>query len=423
MSYHVFNIGRPATTDWWRQNLERRVITAGFAGTIGDRGDEILHDMQEGDWVIAYCIGHGFVGAGVVGPESSYGLHGTVPVGSLSDHRHERSVNWTHTVFDVDRAVSIEEAGRHAPRHTKELERNEVIAKGIVALLAARAGEQENAVADSFAKTAKYWHVVEAVRAIGRPCSIREVQDWLESNYPTENSSDARENATLLTVNDANRRHYDRGRASFRTDRGNEKDALYREGHAKNVTYTFYWVDQHGVWDIAQDSQGNARAIQVPASPLQSALVDARRLAIEELRQPIFSDHDGRVRELRALVLREGQCEFRSNLLNAYANRCAMTGCTVIEILEAAHIKPYRGEDTNRVDNGLILRADIHTLFDKGLIWLDDDLVIRLSERLLSSEYEELEGTQLRLPVEPSHRPHPEHVRHHRQSIFGKNDA
>ncbi|MFM0663320.1 HNH endonuclease [Paraburkholderia sediminicola] len=419
MAYHVFNIGKPATTAWWQQNLERAVITAGFEAEMGDRGDEILHDMHEGDWILAYCNGHGFVGAGVVGPIDSYQLHTTLPTGSLSDHHHERRIAWKYVVDDVGDAVTVAESGRHAPRQTKEQERNEAIAKDIIVRLAERR-EMKAARSSIESKASKYWHVLEAVRAIGPSCSVREVRDWLEVRYPDEDNSDARENVTLLTVNDANRRHYDPRRGDFKTDQGNPKDALYREGRSKNVTYMLYRPIDHGVWDIEKDGTGVFQAVKIPTRPMHLALADAQMLVATQPQEPITSDHDGRVRELRAVVLREGQGEFRTSLLDAYGYRCAMTGCAVVEILEAAHIRPYRGTGTNRSDNGLLLRADIHTLFDKGLLWLEDRLVIRVSDRLRGSEYESLDGTKLRVPADPVHQPHIEHVAHHRRAALGE---
>lgn len=412
MAYHVFNIGRPPTTAWWQQNLARRVITAGFEGEAGDRGDQFLRGMEEGDWILAYCIGHGFVGAGVVGTIQSYRLHPAPPPGSLSDHRHERDVDWRYAVQDVADAISLADAGTHAPRNTKEREANEVVAKRIVDLLKARP--------DSRQHTVKYFHVLEAVRAIGRPCSIRQIKEWLRERYPDENSNDARDNACVLSVNDANRRHHDHGRRDFRTDSGNRKDVLYRQGRHRDVTYVLYRPTEHGVWDIRTDAQGNFEAVQVAYSPLQEAFVEAQQLVATELSEAISSDEDGRVRELRAVILRQGQSEFRGNLLNAYGGRCAMTDCAVEEILEAAHIRPYLGPETNRTDNGLLLRADIHTLFDRGLLWLDDGFLIRISDRLRGSDYEALEGKQLRVPVELNSRPHPEHIAHHRGAALSQ---
>jgi hypothetical protein len=65
---------------------------------------------------------------------------------------------------------------------------------------------------------------------------------------------------------------------------------------------------------------------------------------------------------------RQGGGKFRQKLLDAYGRRCAITGCDADDTLEAAHIRTYEGSDDNDMRNGILLRADIHTLFDLGLI-------------------------------------------------------
>ena len=77
---------------------------------------------------------------------------------------------------------------------------------------------------------------------------------------------------------------------------------------------------------------------------------------------------------------------------------CAMSGSPVIETLEAAHIVPYQGPGTNHLSNGLLLRADCHTLFDMGLLAVDHEtLGILVSPRLNGTEYEALRGQGLRV--------------------------
>lgn len=424
MVHYIFNIGQPANSAWWQENLDRGVITAGFDGEAGDRGDRVLQDMKEGDWVLAYCNGRGFVGAGVVGPADSYLLRGSHLDGSLSDHQLERAVQWIYSVSDVSDAVTTAEAKRRAPRQTKEQERDGTTAENIIALLSARSAKSAS---DAGTETteAKYWHVLEAVRAMGRPCSIAEIRNWLELHYPGEKNSDARENACLLTVNDVNRRHYDRARRNFRSDQCNRKDALYREGTGaeRNVTFQVYHPLAHGIWDVRETSDGTYQVGRVvDVSKLQIELAEARQLVAAESVPPVTSDADLRVRELRAVVLREGQGEFRAALLDAYENRCAITDCAVIELLEAAHITPYRGPQTCRTDNGLLLRADIHTLFDKGLLWLEDDLSVKIAKQLRGSEYSSLNERRLRLPDDPACRPHVEHVARHRRAATGDGD-
>jgi HNH endonuclease len=103
----------------------------------------------------------------------------------------------------------------------------------------------------------------------------------------------------------------------------------------------------------------------------------------------------------RALVERQirerrGQAQFRDSLRTRYGNRCLVTGCEILAVLEAAHIKPYRGEGDNDPANGLLLRADIHTLFDLDLLGIEPEgLRIRLHPGI-AAEYGRLEGKTLR---------------------------
>lgn len=125
-------------------------------------------------------------------------------------------------------------------------------------------------------------------------------------------------------------------------------------------------------------------------------------------------DHDARRRVRATVVARRGQPAFRQTLLHAYGGRCAVTGCDVEAVLEAAHIVPYRGDHTNHVTNGLLLRADVHTLMDSGLFAIDP--VERrgiVAAQLAGSEYETLSGSPLREPVDPTDRPHAENLHAH----------
>ncbi len=87
---------------------------------------------------------------------------------------------------------------------------------------------------------------------------------------------------------------------------------------------------------------------------------------------------------------------FRDKLLAAYGRRCAITGCTVPDVLEAAHIYPFRGEETNHPANGLLLRADLHTLLDCGLLAVDPNgLKVVVAPSIRDSSYGKLHGRAL----------------------------
>lgn len=101
----------------------------------------------------------------------------------------------------------------------------------------------------------------------------------------------------------------------------------------------------------------------------------------------------------RSIAERRGQEKFRTSLLAAYSNKCAMTGCRDTPVLEAAHIAPYIDEQTNHIQNGLLLRADIHTLFDLYLIGIDvETWKVVVSKRLTDPAYLKLHGIDVRLP-------------------------
>ena len=92
--------------------------------------------------------------------------------------------------------------------------------------------------------------------------------------------------------------------------------------------------------------------------------------------------------------------------MEAYEGRCAITGYDAAPALEGAHLRPYRGPESNTVTNGLLLRADIHTLFDLGL--LAPEPVTRnvvVSKLLAGTQYEALSTSRLADPAAAWQRP------------------
>ena len=129
------------------------------------------------------------------------------------------------------------------------------------------------------------------------------------------------------------------------------------------------------------------------------------------------SVEDARERISRSITQRRGQKKFRNALIAAYGGRCAITGCSVRDVLEAAHIYPYRGLETNKVANGLLLRSDVHTLFDCGLLAIDSDtMTVLVDPQLRDSEYEALHGRSLRAPRDPAQEPSTEALNMQREA-------
>nr|MBM4732599.1 HNH endonuclease [Prescottella equi] len=125
---------------------------------------------------------------------------------------------------------------------------------------------------------------------------------------------------------------------------------------------------------------------------------------------------DMRERAERQITLRRGQARFRNALIVAYSGTCAVTGSTVTAVLEAAHIDRYYGAHTNHVANGLLLRSDIHTLFDLRQITVSSSMTVLLAPWLRDSEYRTLHGRTLRLPVNAHAHPDGGALTRHRES-------
>jgi len=139
--------------------------------------------------------------------------------------------------------------------------------------------------------------------------------------------------------------------------------------------------------------------LDVPSQTLLDTFEDEASQHANEVFDP-RSIPDGRKRMLISVLRRQGQQDFRRKLLAAYNRQCTMTRCRVAWILEAAHITPYRGVRTNAVSNGLLLRADIHTLFDLALISIEPArMKIHVSSRVGDPLYAALDGKR---PVLPS---------------------
>lgn len=122
---------------------------------------------------------------------------------------------------------------------------------------------------------------------------------------------------------------------------------------------------------------------------------------------------DARRFTLAVIHRRQGQQRFRQKLLEAYDRKCAISGCDVEQLLDAAHIVPYRGPGTNTVQNGLLLRTDLHTLFDLGLLTIaPETFEVAVSGTVASSEYRAFDGARLRLPTNRERWPSREALSH-----------
>ncbi len=120
---------------------------------------------------------------------------------------------------------------------------------------------------------------------------------------------------------------------------------------------------------------------------------------------------------------RLGQGAFRILVTDAYQRRCAITGERTLPALEAAHIKPYADGGTHEPTNGLLMRRDIHALFDNGYVTVTPELRFHVSRRIKEEfengrDYYRMHGQQVALPQSASWRSVSAALRWHNETRF-----
>lgn len=121
---------------------------------------------------------------------------------------------------------------------------------------------------------------------------------------------------------------------------------------------------------------------------------------------------------------RLGQGAFRIVVTDLYQRRCAITGEKTLPVLQAAHIKPYALNGENDATNGILLRSDVHTLFDAGYITITENHIVEVSKRLNQDfgngkDYYRLHGQSLVVaPTDRLKSPSTENLRWHNEKIY-----
>ena len=120
---------------------------------------------------------------------------------------------------------------------------------------------------------------------------------------------------------------------------------------------------------------------------------------------------------------RLGQGAFRVLVTDIYRRRCAVTQEKTLPALEAAHIRPYGDGGVHEATNGLLLRRDIHSLFDAGYVTVTPDLHFEVSRRIREEfdngkHYYALHGQKIELPVQMGQRPDPAALDWHNVNCF-----
>lgn len=120
---------------------------------------------------------------------------------------------------------------------------------------------------------------------------------------------------------------------------------------------------------------------------------------------------------------RLGQGAFRILITDTYERRCAATGERALPVLEAAHIRSVATGGVHRVDNGLLMRSDLHRLYDRGYVTVRPDRRIEVSRRLKDDfdngePYYALHGRPIWLPASKELQPRREFLEWHADTVF-----
>lgn len=385
MEYHRFNIGKVGrqSNAWWAENIARGVITAGFDGSPGDNGEKHLRSkMREGDWVLAYVSGKGYVGAGRVLGEATYRLHPEVPDGTLSDHCHERGVKWMYMTRNVDEAISEAEAGLYHPVATRSRAKDKAAAERLIAMLRRRGEHLQTEL-----------HGVEGVTS----AELVLLLDSLDAPIVVTKNKDPEWGANFRKDSTVESRYLD----GFW--RGRPPSVTVGHGYVLHhvVHESVVWLGTFG--GCVEDGAGRFSYVMEAAkafvvSDLGKSTPEQRALwAILKQPGPVVSDYQPRGHDNLAPTFvvaqtkrRLQQANFRLAVFALHGAACKVTGCDVPQLLDAAHLRGREWEaGHNAAADGIPLRADLHRAYDHGLIDLDEQHRLVETSAALRGLYDE----------------------------------
>ncbi|HEX9820963.1 MAG TPA: HNH endonuclease [Methylomirabilota bacterium] len=216
-------------------------------------------------------------------------------------------------------------------------------------------------------------------------------------------------------------------RRGMRYDEATGSDQV---GCIQLVSPTFFprgaWISQPADWHpriqvpVRYDlSSGEGRRVW------QACLTQAMAFSTPPLAAtlPVIGEAGPRYGDPRLTRPRLGQATFRIAVLDAYGRACAVTGEHSLPALEAAHIRAYAHDGPHEIRNGLLLRADLHRLFDTGYVTVTPDLRLNVGSRLREDyqngrSYYPLHGARVHIPYVTSHQPDKAFLEWHNEYSF-----
>lgn len=153
------------------------------------------------------------------------------------------------------------------------------------------------------------------------------------------------------------------------------------------------------------------------ARQIDNMIADSLRMLGADTNSADETARIARLKKMAEQSIRPEQHEFRARMRRSFRERCAVTGCTTTAVLEAAHISTKAGSDDNSESNGILLRSDIHLLFDRHLITLSEDGTrVEVSSELTDQGYSFLRSVEVARPANGSLSK--ENIREHRNRFF-----
>lgn len=234
---------------------------------------------------------------------------------------------------------------------------------------------------------------VAALKSLGGSATVQQIHEKLVTDHGKFDIENVRKDLIMLSANDPKRRAYRawevrHGRPHFKYDM-----VFAGDGSGKDRLYELYDSKRHGRWGF----------VMLPTGELVLRRLEDMEAEVEQAGEAAYdpnSEAEGKDYVTGSIAVRRGGTAFRKAVLAGYQDACCISGCTLLDVLEAAHIRPYAGQSTNVLANSLLLRSDLHTLFDLLRLTVDPTtLRIRLHPSLLAhKEYAAFEGKVLSAP-------------------------
>lgn len=183
------------------------------------------------------------------------------------------------------------------------------------------------------------------------------------------------------------------------------------------------WIPQPSDWPVRTQSSIHYDLSHGEGLRVWEACQERAEIIHPLTRHQIAAESEQRYGAPLLITPRLGQGTFRVAVLDAYGRACAVTGEHSLPALDASHIRPYAEQGPHSVTNGLLLRADLHRLFDTGYVTVSPEHRLEVSHRLRADyqngrSYYPLHGTQLRLPTAVWAQPDPVFLRYHNEHVF-----